>query len=165
MYPGIFRFIPFPIIHLPEFVAGVILGNLFVHSAGRERPGRWTYVALALTIASLMVPMGRWTSVALIGFSGLIYCLASERTLLSQMLSTRFVVVGGGISYAMYLLQTPVRSWVHGVGLEYSKIPWQLVIVPIVLTGLSLPVFLYFEDPARRLLRSLFGRLSIRDTA
>jgi peptidoglycan/LPS O-acetylase OafA/YrhL len=165
MYPGIFRFIPFPIIHLPEFVAGVILGNLFLHSTGVQRPGRWTYVALAVTIASLMLPTGPWTSVALIGLSGLVYCLASERTLLSQILSTKLAVLGGGISYAMYLLQTPVRSWVHGVAAEYSRIPWQLVVVPIVLTCLSLVVFLYFENPARRFLRSLFGRLSVGKTA
>lgn len=156
-YPGIFRFIPLPVIHLPEFIGGAAMGNLFLHSEGTVNSGAWSYAALGFTLAALMLPSGPWTSVTLIGFSAFIYCLARQRTLLVQVLSTRLLVFGGGISYAMYLLQEPVRDWVHPWITNYSRIPWQLAIVPVTLTALSAVVYLYFEDPARRMIRALLS--------
>ncbi len=158
-YPGMFRFIPLPVIHLPEFIGGAAMGTLFLRSEGVVDSGAWTYVALGLSFAALMLPGGPWTSVALIGFSALIYCLARERTVVARVLSTRLLLFGGGISYAMYLLQQPVRNWVHPWITHDSRIPWQLAIVPIVLVALSAVVYSYYEGPARRMLRAVLARM------
>jgi peptidoglycan/LPS O-acetylase OafA/YrhL len=158
MYPGIFRFLPFPIIHLPEFVAGALMGNLFLHNVGRRYSGTWTYAAVGFSVAALLLPTGPWTSVAVIGFSALIYSLANSQTWFSRLLSKRLLVFGGGISYAMYLLQSPVRNWVRPF-ITYSRIPWQLAIVPIILIILSAFVYAFFEDPARKALRTLLRRI------
>jgi peptidoglycan/LPS O-acetylase OafA/YrhL len=135
------------------------MGNLFLRTEGPVNSGAWTYAALGLACAALMLPSGPWTSVALIGFAALIYCLARERTLVGRVLSTKLLLFGGGISYAMYLLQAPVRNWVHPWITQTSRIPWQLAIVPVVLTALSAVVFLYYEDPARRTLRAVLARM------
>jgi len=156
-YPGVFRFIPLPVVHLPEFIGGAAMGNLFLRDC-TAKSGGWTYLALGITLATLMLPAGPWTSVALIGFSALIYSLAKERTLISRVLSTRWLVFGGGISYAMYLLQTPVRGWFGTSLKDYSGNAWQFGIVPIVLTAVSALVYVYFEVPARRALRAMFAK-------
>jgi peptidoglycan/LPS O-acetylase OafA/YrhL len=162
MYPGVFRYLSLPVIHLPEFLAGVVMGNLFLQGAGSSRAGIWTYAALLFCVLALMLPKGAFTSVVLVGFSALIYFLAKERTLVTRILSTKLLVFGGGISYAMYLLQTPVREWTHSMVSTYSRIPWQLAIVPVILMLLSAAVYLYFEDPARRLLRFAFGKIDTK---
>ncbi len=158
MYPGVLRFIPFPIIHLPEFIAGAVLGNMFLRSERPATSSAWTFAALGFTAVALMLPNGPWTSVSLIGFAVLIYSLARERTVVARVLSTRLLLFGGAISYAMYLLQSPVRHWVHPFISSYSSIPWQLGIVPVVLIGFSALVYLYFEDPARHLILAHLGR-------
>jgi peptidoglycan/LPS O-acetylase OafA/YrhL len=91
--------------------------------------------------------------------------LAKERTLVTRVLSTKLLVFGGGISYAMYLLQATVRWWVHPMVLTYWRIQSQLAIVPAILVVLSAGVHLYFEDPARRLLRLAFGKFYMKGAA
>jgi len=159
MYPGIFGLVPFPIIHLPEFIAGGLMGNMFLSEKHLTFSGKWSYGALAFGLSALTIPQGPFTSIVLIGFSALIYLLAKERTLVSNLLSSRLLVFGGSISYSMYLFQIPVRAWVRPLVPDYSRIPWQLAIVPLVLTALSIVVYRYFEDPARRVVRIFFGKL------
>jgi peptidoglycan/LPS O-acetylase OafA/YrhL len=158
MYPGVLRFIPFPIIHLPEFVAGAVLGNVFLRSERPVTTSGWTFAAVGLTAVALMLPSGPWTSLALIAFAVLVYSLARERTLVARVLSTRLLLFGGAISYAMYLLQWPVRQWVHPWISSYSSIPWQVGIVPAVLVALSALVYRYIEDPARHLILAHLDR-------
>lgn len=71
------------------------------------------------------------------------------------------MVLGGGISYAIYLMQMPLKLW---VSLTFERLGIQLLSLRLVVTALlliavSLLLFKLVEDPARKLLRSFFARV------
>jgi peptidoglycan/LPS O-acetylase OafA/YrhL len=75
------------------------------------------------------------------------------------MLSTPTMVLLGGASYAVYLLQTPARQWTH---LLFSHAPAKLPgmdgpFTAFALVGFSIFVFLYWEEPLRKVLRRWFA--------
>ncbi len=174
---GVFRFIPLPVVHLPEFFTGVAMGNYFLRLLSlpqirRGEPilpgkGAWTYVALVVSIALLCRGADRWTSLVVAAFSALIFGLAAEKTLLSRMLSTRLMLLGGGISYSVYLMQMPVKAWVilfaEHIHLQSSNA--RLVLTTVTLTAVSLMLFKGVEDPARKVLRGVFARMEVRRAA
>ena len=168
---GVFRRIPLPLLHLSEFFTGVGLGNYFLRRSALadarlnarilRGSGTWTYVSALATVALLCRAPGRWTSLVVIAFSALIFGLAAEKTLLSRFLATRVMVLGGGISYAIYLMQMPLKLW---VSLTFERLGIQLLSLRLVVTALlliavSLLLFKLVEDPARKLLRSFFARV------
>ncbi len=171
---GVYRWIPLPLLHLSEFVAGVGMGNYFLRrsASGSGRPnltilkgaGAWTYVSALVTIGLLCRPTGRWTSLVVIAFSALIFGLAAERTLLSRFLSTKTMLLGGGISYSIYLMQMPLKIWVSSIA-DYLHVESQAVrmgVTAVLLVVVSLLLFRFVEDRARRLLRSVFANLEQR---
>ena len=174
---GVFRFIPLPVVHLPEFFTGVTLGNYFLRLLSLQRvrqggqilrgDGAWTYAALVLSIALLCRAADHWTSLIVAAFSALIFGLAAERTLLSRMLSTRLMLLGGGISYSVYLMQMPVKAWVSLMAdrLHLQSSNMRLILTTITLTGVSLILFKGVEDPARKVLRGVFARMEVRRAA
>jgi peptidoglycan/LPS O-acetylase OafA/YrhL len=183
-YTGIFFYIPAPLIHLPTFIAGVILGNLFLH-AGKlsnglratgtlEQPrqedsasllGRragfayFTWTGLLASLVILSTAAHNWEGLSIASFSALLYGLASERTLLSRFLSTRLLVLGGEISYAMYLLRPPIGAWVVAHPALHENRFIDLLYVPLVVVPLSILCFYCIEGPARRALRRFFAIL------
>jgi peptidoglycan/LPS O-acetylase OafA/YrhL len=171
---GWYRWIPLPVLHLSEFFTGVGLGNYFLRLLARARTqpgqpilpggGAWTYISLALSVALLCRGADRWTSLVVAGFSALIFGLAAERTLLSRFLSTKAMMLGGGISYSVYLMQMPVKTWVilfaERTHLESAML--RLGLTAAVLTLISLMLFKTVEDPARKVLRGMFARLETR---
>jgi peptidoglycan/LPS O-acetylase OafA/YrhL len=167
LYPGPFHLIPLPVIHMPEFLVGVCFGNFFLHRplqpTGASRlPGAITYAGAALSFAALLLPRGRLTSFIMVGFALMVYGLASEQTHLARLLSTRLALLAGGISYSMYLLQTPVRVWMKNPAIvaRMGNGAANMLLVPALLIVFSLATFLCIEEPARRLLRTAFAKLS-----
>jgi peptidoglycan/LPS O-acetylase OafA/YrhL len=171
---GVFVWIPLPLLHLSEFFTGVGMGNYFLQrsvlAGGRpgatmlKGAGTWTYVSALATIALLCRPSGRWTSLVVIAFSALIFGLAAERTLLSRFLSTKTMLLGGGISYSIYLMQMPLKFWVASIAkhLHVESEMIRMVVTAVLLILFSLLLFKLVEDPARRLLRSLFAEMEQR---
>jgi peptidoglycan/LPS O-acetylase OafA/YrhL len=116
-YPiyGAYRFIPLALLHTPEFLIGVLVGNLYLRRtrsthARQPRAVWFTYIAAAASLALLCVRNVPTTSFAVLTFAALLFGLATEATLLRRFLSLRTVVFGGEISYAMYLLHFPCRT-------------------------------------------------------
>jgi peptidoglycan/LPS O-acetylase OafA/YrhL len=171
-YPaqGVFRWIPLAPLHVSEFLAGVGLGNYFLRRMRDVAPtgrnvvagsGALTYVSAALAVGLLCRAGDRWTSVVDVAFCGLILGLAGERTGLSRFLSTPTMVLGGGISYSVYLIQMPVKSWVY---LATTRLHVHSEVIRLSLTAVALLViswvlFRTVEDPCRRVLRDFFLRL------
>ena len=162
------RYLPLPVTRLPEFLLGVMLGLIFLRSDhGRARryvPEGAAVVALAL----LCVPLGRWVSLVGLPFAVLVYELAFGTGWLARLLSSRVVVLLGGASYAIYLLQAPVARWTLAASAEL--LPRSSVVgvyaSPFVLILLSIVVFVYLEEPSRRALRKWFAaRRSLREAA
>jgi peptidoglycan/LPS O-acetylase OafA/YrhL len=170
-YPGIFRFIPLPLIHLPEFLIGVTLGNLFLERnvlpATTPRLSLITLAGVLITLLTLCLPSTHFTSFVLLGFALLLYGLAAERTLLSRLLSTRALLLGGAISYSLYLLQTPVRTWIKSAFAATHHADGLANMAAVVLTLIPAALLSFFlvEEPSRKLLRRLFSRTSAPRTA
>jgi peptidoglycan/LPS O-acetylase OafA/YrhL len=162
------------VLHLPEFFIGVGLGNVYLERLGANGggpmlPGKgvWTYLSALTAIALLCREPGRWTSLVVVAFAALLFGLAAETTRLSRLLSTRGMLLGGGISYSIYLMQMPVKAWVSllagslHIGSEFSRMGLTFGLLLLV----SFILFKTVEEPARRLLRSLFASLEERRTA
>ncbi len=174
---GVWHWIPLPIPHLPEFFTGVGLGNYYLRllSGRAGKPGEpllpgkgvWTYGSLIATVALLCRPDSAWTSLVVIAFAALLFGLAAERTLLSRFLSSRWMLLGGGISYSIYLVQMPVKSWVQAITerMHLGNEGLRFLITTTALIGVSLILFKAVEDPARKLLRGIFARMEAGRTA
>jgi peptidoglycan/LPS O-acetylase OafA/YrhL len=184
-YTGAFYLIPVPLIQLPTFIAGVFLGNLFLLVARRTtgleasvsgdylnkgtlradspkpraRFAYITWIGLAASVATLCTAQQNWEGLAVASFSLLLLGLAFEPTILSRFLSTRILILGGEISYAMYLLRTPVQAWVLAFPALHANLIVDLLYVPLVVVPLSLLCFYFIEGPSRRALRRIFAIL------
>ncbi len=71
------------------------------------------------------------------------------------MLSNKYLVISGDISYAMYLLHLFVIEFYKKLGWSY---PWQVVIpiLLLIIIGFSLLSFYYFEKPVNKYIRNHF---------
>ncbi|RXS94948.1 acyltransferase family protein [Silvibacterium dinghuense] len=159
--------IPLALVHVPEFIIGVCAGNFFLRYRTRSPEksafplrGALTYLACAASLCLLCQPtvgLARWTALS---FAMLLYGLAAERTMLQQLLSTRTLLIGGQISFGIYLLQWPCKAAMNQLDdlLHWNSMPLRFVLDCIVLILLSTAGFYLVEEPARRLIRSLFAR-------
>jgi peptidoglycan/LPS O-acetylase OafA/YrhL len=164
--------IPLPIWRMPEFLLGMVLGVHFLRVAKTPANGHPWRVLIA-SIAALLIlgtPLNSWTSLVVIPFVILIHELAHGDNWLARILSSPVMVLLGGASYAIYLLQYPVRCWVRTIFLFFpSNIErWGAPLTPLILILFSILVFRFWEEPARKALRFCFafleGRLKARAT-
>ncbi len=150
-------FLPVTLLRLPEFALGVLIGQ-YVLNRGREgRPipqRRWPHVLFLAACCVVLFATNRhgWVSFAAAGVGSLIYCAAGQAYIPRLALGNRCMVVLGGASYAMYLLQEPVRIYTANlVARRYpSADPF---IALLALLCLSVLIFYFYEQPARSWLR------------
>ncbi len=185
---GMWTYIPAPVIHLPEFIAGMILGNLFLVArrqtklqAGISSPAEpvaapeprglriawrtisWrTWLGVLLCALILSTALNNWEGLVIPGFGLLLYGLVTERTFLSRFLSTRVLVFGGEISYSMYLLRTPLQKWLNMMPALHENLIVGVLYIPLILIPFSILTFYFVEAPARRLLRHMFASIQAR---
>jgi peptidoglycan/LPS O-acetylase OafA/YrhL len=97
----------------------------------------------------------------MIPFALSIYELAREDNWLAKTFSTRLMVLLGGASYAIYLLQYPVRMWVRTIFLRLPANAQGLgtPLTPLILVLFSVVVFRFWEEPSRRMIRSWLNSL------
>jgi peptidoglycan/LPS O-acetylase OafA/YrhL len=161
---------PLAVQRLPEFLMGVTLGNLFNGSRGRARertqddnPQRrvWlTYVAAFGGLGMLCHAQWHWSSLIVLPSALLVFGLASEKTFISDFLSTKIMVFGGAISYSMYLLQTSAKDIARWIALHigiHSDL-WSGIEGLVLLVILSAVSFELVEKPFRDLIRTLFAK-------
>jgi peptidoglycan/LPS O-acetylase OafA/YrhL len=150
-----------PLIHLPDFVVGIVVARVFdLLTERRAAPsGKWLYW------------IGGIGSAAIIGYAQLLPKSISINTLLRPMnamlllglglgggwvaraLSTRPFVFLGKASYAMYILHIPILWWAvawPGFAVRYLYVAFVVAV--------SCAVYAYFEEPANRFVRSIAGR-------
>lgn len=158
------RFIPLPLQRLPEFLLGMTLGLAFLRKTSPGPPTWRVTVSLFTALLVLGIGQGHWTSLVMIPFAQLVYDLAFDVSWLSRVLSSRIMLLLGGASYGVYLLQYPIRSWIRVLISTISPRSTFLgaVITPLVLVAFSILVFLYWEEPARRAVRRWFAAVDFR---
>ncbi|HXM95660.1 MAG TPA: acyltransferase [Candidatus Dormibacteraeota bacterium] len=163
------RFLPLPILRIPEFLLGIVIGLRFLRNEAKggevNRPLR-VYPAALGTLAALSLPLGDWVSLVILPFGVLVYELALGGSWLARVLSTRTMILLGGASYAIYLLQYPVRSCTR---VFFSYMPQGLAqfgapFTPLILVVFSIFVFRCWEEPFRKALRGWFAKGKLRMT-
>ena len=159
---GVNRFLPLPLLRLPEFLLGITLGMTFLRSGGhvRAKQVNWRiYGALPLAMLLLCLPMGHWISLTVPVFAILLYELARGTSRPALWLSTPIMALLGGASYSIYLLQLPVRYWAHVLFLHFPARFQSLdqFASPVVLIALAIFIYRFWEEPCRRALRSWFA--------
>jgi len=159
--------VPLPLLRIPEFLLGMVIGLKLLRSeaAGQNTGTPLTvYVAVFSALLILSLPLGVWVSLVTIPFAVLVYKLAMGDSVLAKLLSTRLMVLLGSASYAVYLLQFPVRGWARVI---FSHLPEKLAplgtsLTPLILVLFSILVFKFWEEPCRRTLRSWFAEGKLR---
>ena len=163
--------------HLPDFLAGMVAGFLFLRRDTFAQLSRHTgklislsavgvfvlFVALDVSTAELGAPLNRALAfgVALFG-SGLILGLACDDSRthpITQGLGSRAMVYLGSISYALFLIQlTEPCQWSYWVllgqtlGVEHRIL--RAVLLYVVATFIAAILYQLVERPAQRWLRA-----------
>lgn len=154
-----------PLARLPEFVAGVVLGRLFLERQAQGEaplPGWVAPAALAALVVGYwaatpaMAPLVR-NGLFLPVNGALLYALAGGRGWLAALLATRPAVLLGEASYALYLLHVPLGSWVGYFGFDIVGSASVELAYLALCVGVSLVVFVEVEEPARRWMRAALG--------
>jgi peptidoglycan/LPS O-acetylase OafA/YrhL len=97
-------------------------------------------------------------SLAAVGcFSWAIYRLADGRGWLTDLLSSRAMLLLGGASYTVYLLQSLVREITRRALVRFHP-GLDAALSPIILVFLSCLIFLFYEEPLRDVVRKLLLR-------
>jgi len=168
---------PRPILRLPEFIVGMTMGSYFVRWVKKPHgessqvlfiaPGVWTYSAFVMMVGLMCRDSGHWTSLVTVTFAALIFGLAAEETWFSRFLSHKMLLLGGSISYSVYLMQNPVKELVkmlaEAVHVESASI--RMIMMAVLLICVSYGAFRLIEVPARDRLRAIFARLEAKQVS
>ena len=153
------HYVPLPVLRLPEFIVGMALGLIFLRVPARSHSGLVSIGALLAAIVVLCLPWGALPSIAVIPFAILIMSLAYQSGPVARLLSNRMIILLGSASYAVYLLQLPTRIYSRLLFAQILHAPHNLdaFLSPCILLVLSVLVFLFWEEPARKFLRKSLG--------
>jgi peptidoglycan/LPS O-acetylase OafA/YrhL len=176
-----------PPFHLSVFLLGVLLAKLLTTwetvAQKRSRVFWSVYLPLGLCIAvyvGLIVVTPTALADSPVGsalirdgilspvFCLLLWALASGESVVSKLLSARWLVLLGEASYALYLIHVPVFHLVFPVLLHSLRnLPWRefrllyglgFLFYFALCIGLSVASFLWLETPSRRWLNKKLGQ-------
>jgi peptidoglycan/LPS O-acetylase OafA/YrhL len=93
----------------------------------------------------------------------LIYELADPQNVAGVLLSNRLMLLLGGASYSIYLLQLPFRDCVRVLSARasYSVANLATPATPVLLVLFSILVFKLWEEPSRRAIRRAFHAVRV----
>lgn len=152
----------FPPLRLPEFALGVATGRLMLRGwvVGRESRVRWAGIAATVLIVLLSASSGLMPEaleVSLLAplFAVVILALGSGAVPTFDWLNGSLLVLLGRASYAVYVLHQPLKTVFLTVA-RWAALdapsPALLVAYLLFVQLTCVALFLYFEDPLRRLL-------------
>lgn len=152
---------------ITDFVAGMLLytaiSKFKPSQTQRHLAGIGTIVTLAAILAVIYIGDELWQrSFVILLFLPLIACLAIGAGPVERVLSTRLMVLGGGLSYALYLIHTTglrfYRDLAEHFGWADAQPLWswvgEVAMVPVLIVMAYL-LFRYIEEPARKAMRRM----------
>jgi peptidoglycan/LPS O-acetylase OafA/YrhL len=156
---GIQNASPLPWGAIPQFLIGMILALEFLENPMPSSNLRAVLSALLALVILCTVPED-WKSLLVIPYAWLIYELALGGNILARCFSSRPMLLLGGASYSVYLLQYPVRNWVRFAFDRWdpSHASIGALLTPLLLIVVSCVIFQYYEEPLRRALKGAFDR-------
>lgn len=160
-----------PLTRLPDFLIGMLLFHLF----DKYKKTEWLYnraslyEALAILLFLLFyIPAGeyvpkvyRYSCYYWLPICLLLYIFAHQRGIISTILSNKYLVIGGEISFSFYLIHLfIIEGYVKIAKSWLPDIPYQLAIpvIFIIITGVSLLSYYYFEKPANQFVKNLLNK-------
>lgn len=162
-----------PITRFPDFVLGMILFRIYIYFINKKITFKsGTFFEILSVVVFLFfylyapgIPkVYRYSCYYWLPVSFVLLSFSLQKGALSKLLSNRFLLIGGEISYSFYLIHLLVlSSFVEWQKHAQWEISWQLS-VPLLfclITGLSLLSFYYFEKPVNKLIKKTFKRLPV----
>lgn len=143
--------VPLPLLRVPEFFLGMLLATL---PSGKHRHSYGLAMAF-VTIVLLSVNVHRFVILVVVPFAALIWFLATKQSRFRSWLGAAPLVLLGQASYAVYILQYPIRSWIALWSREGRLGALQPLVYAVVLLMVSLIAYVGVEKPARQWIRSL----------
>jgi peptidoglycan/LPS O-acetylase OafA/YrhL len=173
-----------PMSRLKEFTVGMLAGGVFL-KVGRQikfTPSRrvlfsvievLSVVALIFCL-SILKPFHDPSlppsiagiyfsqSVMAILFAWVILVFAIQGGLFSRVLSHKALVIGGEISFSIYLFHQMLIVWQHNNPwfLGWCPLPYRFAVFIVLILGISYGVWRWFECPMRARIRRVFNRRS-----
>ena len=147
--------VPFPLLRVPEFLYGVVLGALYCRGHAPVAP-RVLYGCGIATVLVLFASSSPWVApivAILVGVIVLLVPTSLQDGPLKLLLEHRWMVLLGGASYAVYVLQLPVHHIVQSVFTGAYATIGKFAYFPILI-GFSVLVFKFYEEPLRYLLKT-----------
>ncbi len=145
-----------PLLYLPMFVIGIYLGVRYLRRGGTRRSW-WLVLATLSTLLLLCTGSGESDrgfrkGVLVLSYAALIYGLASVR---HGLLTNRWMVLAGEISFSIYILQAPIIRLTKAVArrLELGPYPTALLVLPVLILA-SYLAYRFIELPARLAIRA-----------
>jgi|SRR5579871_16231 len=156
-----------PLLHLPEFCMGILIGRAYLLLLVRETrllgKGYWIYLP-GIAFEILAVISCR-SSLYLFLHNGLllplhamvVLGLALDGGILARFCSIGPLVLLGNASYSMYIFQAPVAGYVFSLGKRMSSLQSSGILMNslyiAILICFSTLIFKFIEDPANRILK------------
>ena len=100
-----------PLFRLPEFLLGMLLALYQPKKASSGRLALWLSFA-AMTLL-LVLNTHRFVTLIIVPFAALLWLMANRQSRLRESLESKLLVLLGGASYSIYLLQEPVLAWLR----------------------------------------------------
>lgn len=150
--------IPLPLLRLPEFVLGGAIGRLFQLGALDSWTSDIALLGTGIFLGGILISTQdpAYLSLAVVGMAAFIGLSATNNGVCRAVLSHRWLVLLGGASYSLYILQAPVR-FIMDAALKGTPKLIAIIYQPSLIV-LSIIVFIGFEEPARRMIRRLAPR-------
>jgi peptidoglycan/LPS O-acetylase OafA/YrhL len=157
-----------PVVRLPEFVLGMVVGVLFTRRRGSFYLPAFACDFLLVALTSYLIfvllelrtfPVASYPLMPLIAPSFLctMLLLASSRGLTASILGSRLFVALGEMSYGVYILHVPIWECLALLGLPHTLWGWTLLPYLAIVLALSALSYYVVERPTRRWIRSLWS--------
>jgi len=152
-----------PLLRLPEFAAGIVLGKLYLELGRRGSTllnhGFWLYlpailIEAAVILASDSLPSAIFENALLLPIhAAIILGFALGGGPLLSLLSKRVFVFLGNASYAIYILHLPVLMWMKLAVAPGTDGLGIMALYVATVVGFSMLLYLWVEVPANRYLK------------
>jgi peptidoglycan/LPS O-acetylase OafA/YrhL len=150
--------VPIPLFRMAEFTYGMAICQLFVRWPRPVSTGTANVLEIGLalamvgTLATADSPHAKALFTVLAGLFLLV--TAQGAGIVSRLLSTRLLLLLGGASYAIYILQQPI----HALCSMVLRAPYDQVVSPVATVIGAIAAFELVEQPARRQLMKWLRR-------
>lgn len=156
-----------PLLRLPEFLMGVVLGRVFLIKDKRmSRANAWFFISglaiLGILCVSRSIPDAFLESSVLVPPMALfVYAAAASEGWVLRALSLPWLLLLGEASYSLYLMHGPVAGLFRLTGAPFETgLPLIAYVIAAIAT--SLLVYRFIEVPSRRWIRARFTKAPAR---